>query len=244
MKACIIIPVYNHQKAIAHVMEQLKPRKLPCFLINDGSSDECSEVLQQIAAKQNDWVTLFERKHNGGKGAAVIDGFKIAISQGFTHALQIDADGQHQFEDISTFLHTSQQYPERLILGKPCFGDEVPKSRLYGRQITTLWIWINTLSFSIDDGMCGFRCYPLDAVDTLLQSRLLGQQMDFDIDIVVRLYWQGVDMVNIPTQVKYPIDGISHFKLLRDNLLISKKHAQLFFGMLFRFKPLLMRHFQ
>ena len=243
MKPCIIIPVYNHQEAIVHVIERLKPQGIPCFLINDGSSDECSLVLNFISKEHKDWVTLYEREQNGGKGAAVIDGFKLAIQQGYSHAIQIDADGQHCFEDIESFLKASQQHPEKLILGKPCFGDEVPKSRLYGRQITTIWIWINTLSLSIADGMCGFRCYPLVAVDSLLQSTLLGQQMDFDIDIVVRLYWQGLDMINIPTQVNYPIDGISHFNLLQDNILISKKHAQLFFGMLPRIKPLVLRHF-
>ncbi len=243
MKPCIIIPVYNHQEAIVHVIERLKPQGIPCFLINDGSSDECSLVLNFISKEHKDWVTLYEREQNRGKGAAVIDGFKLAIQQGYSHAIQIDADGQHCFEDIESFLKASQQHPEKLILGKPCFGDEVPKSRLYGRQITTIWIWINTLSLSIADGMCGFRCYPLVAVDSLLQSTLLGQQMDFDIDIVVRLYWQGLDMINIPTQVNYPIDGISHFNLLQDNILISKKHAQLFFGMLPRIKPLVLRHF-
>jgi len=128
-----------------------------------------------------------------------------------------------------------------LIIGKPCFDASVPKKRLYGRQFTNLWIWINNLSLSIADGMCGFRCYPLTAVDELLKSVSLGQRMDFDIDIVVRLYWQGLDIVNISTDVQYPVDGVSHFNMLQDNLLISGKHAQLFFGMLCRFPKLLLR---
>ena len=113
--------------------------------------------------------------------------------------------------------------------------------RLYGRQFTNLWIWINTLSFDIADGMCGFRCYPLTAVEQLLKSRKIGLRMDFDIDIVVRLYWQGLEVINIPTEVQYPMDGVSHFKMLQDNLLISKKHAQLFFGMLWRLPKLIIR---
>jgi glycosyltransferase involved in cell wall biosynthesis len=244
MKTCIIIPVYNHQEAIEFVVKRLKPFGLHCFLINDASLPECSEILKKIALQEKKWVTLSEREINGGKGAAVIDGFELAIDQGFTHAIQVDADGQHKLEDVNLFLDASKQSPEKLIIGQPIFDQSVPKKRLYGRQFTNLWIWINTLSFSIVDGMCGFRCYPLASVDELLKITSIGQRMDFDIDMVVRLYWQGVDIINLPTKVHYPIDGVSHFNVFKDNLLISKKHAQLFFGMLIRFPKLLLRHFQ
>jgi glycosyltransferase involved in cell wall biosynthesis len=189
MKVCVIIPVYNHETAIVKVVEQLKPLGLFCILVNDGSSDECTIVLQHIAERQSDWLTLYERENNGGKGAAVKDGLKLAIAKGFSHAIQIDADGQHKLDDIARFIKASEQYPERLILGKPCFDASVPKKRLYARQFTNLWIWINTLSFSIADGMCGFRCYPLIAVDELLKSERLGQRMDFDIDICIGRGW-------------------------------------------------------
>ena len=241
MKTSVIIPVYNHQDAIVHVVESLKPFGLPCYLVNDGSSPQCSAVLKRIAEQEKDWITLYERDRNGGKGAAVIDGLQLAIAGGFSHAIQIDADGQHRLSDIGRFLAASEQDPDKLILGKPHFDATVPKNRLYGRQLTNLWIWINTLSFAIADGMCGFRCYPLVAVDKLLKSVQLGQRMDFDIEVAVRLYWQGVDIVNIDTEVQYPLDGISHFQMLQDNLLISKKHAQLFFGMLWRLPRLLLR---
>ena len=244
MKTCVIIPVYNHQEAIGQVVGRLKPFGLPCYLVNDGSSMRCSAELRRIAQQEKDWITLYERDRNGGKGAAVMDGLQLAIAGGFSHAIQIDADGQHRLADISRFLTASEQHPDKLILGKPRFDATVPKKRLYGRQFTNLWIWINTLSVAIADGMCGFRCYPLAAVDNLLKSVQLGQRMDFDIEIVVRLYWQGVNVVNIDTEVQYPLDGISHFQMLQDNLLISRKHAQLFFGMLWRLPCLLLRHWR
>lgn len=241
MKICVIIPVYNHHHAITRVVEQLKPKGLYCFLVNDGSSLECSAVLQQIAEQESQWLSLLERKANGGKGAAVIDGFNLAFKQGYSHAIQIDADGQHQINDIERFISASEQYPERLILGQPIFDQSVPKKRLYGRKITNFWIWIHTLSFAIKDGLCGYRCYPLPAVNELLKKTRLGQGMNFDVEIIVRLYWQGLDVVNIPTAVQYPIDGVSHFKMLQDNILITKKHSQLFFGMLLRLPLLLIR---
>lgn len=244
MKTCVIIPVYNHQEAIGQVVERLKPYALPCYLVNDGSSPQCTAVLKRIAEQEQGWITLYEREQNGGKGAAVMDGLQLAIADGFSHAIQVDADGQHKLEDIGRLLETSGRHPARLILGKPRFDAAAPKGRLYGRQFTNLWIWINTLSFAIADGMCGFRCYPLAAVDRLLKSARLGRRMDFDIEIAVRLYWQGVDVINLETDVQYPLDGISHFKMLQDNLLISRKHAQLFFGMLWRLPRLLLRHWR
>ena len=244
MKTCVIIPVYNHQEAIVRVVEQLKSFGLPCYLVNDGSSEQCSAVLRRIAEQEKDWITLYERGRNGGKGAAVMDGLQLAIATDFSHAIQIDADGQHRLADISRFLTTSRLYPDKLILGKPRFDATVPKIRLYCRQLTNLCIWINTLSLAIADGMCGFRCYPLVSVDKLLKSVQLGQRMNFDIDVVVRLYWQGVDVINIETEVQYPLDGISHFKMWQDNLLISAKHVQLLFGLLWRWPRLLLRHWR
>jgi glycosyltransferase involved in cell wall biosynthesis len=234
--------VYNHEHAIVQVIANLKQYGIPCLLVNDGSSAACTAVLAELAKQQADWLTLINRAENGGKGAAVVDGFNEAIRRGYTHALQIDADGQHNVDDIPRFLEASRQHPNAMILGKPVFDDSVPKSRLYGRQITNVWIAINTLSFAIADGMCGFRLYPLPAVQQLISTHQIAQRMDFDIDSVVRLYWQGVEAINLTTAVNYPLDGVSHFKLWRDNVMISKTHARLFFGMLMRIPSLLLRH--
>ncbi len=241
MKTCIIIPVYDHEAAIPHMLAKLKNFGIPTFLVNDGSSTLCSQVLTDCAEQEPDWLTLINRPENGGKGAAVLDGFKAAQALGFSHALQIDADGQHDVNDIPAFLEAGEQHPEALILGRPLFDGTAPKSRVYGRTIANLWVWINTLSFAVEDSMCGFRLYPLDAVAKLSRVTGIAGGMDFDIDILVRLYWQGVNVVNIPTAVQYPYDGVSHFKLWRDNAMISKTHAKLFFGMLQRIPQLLGR---
>jgi len=241
MKACIVIPVYNHEAAIPHVLAKLKSVGIPTILVNDGSSARCSQILADCAEREPDWLILINRSENGGKGAAVLDGFKAAQALGFSHALQIDADGQHDVNDIPAFLDAGKQHPEALILGQPRFDQTAPKSRVYGRTIANLWVWINTLSFAVADSMCGFRLYPLTAVEALSRVTDIAEGMDFDIDILVRLYWQGVDVINIPTKVNYPYDGVSHFKLWRDNVLISKTHATLFFGMLLRIRQLLNR---
>ena len=127
MKTCVIIPVYNHQEAIVHVVEALKPFGLPCYLVNDGSSAQCSAVLRRIAEQEKDWITLYERDQNGGKGAAVMDGLQLAIAGGFSHAIQIDADGQHRLADIGRFLAASEQASGQIDSGQAplrCNGAE------------------------------------------------------------------------------------------------------------------------
>jgi glycosyltransferase involved in cell wall biosynthesis len=244
MKPCIIIPVYNHEHAIVQVISKLKPFGIPCLLVNDGSSVACSAVLEDCARQEVGWLTLLNRPENGGKGAAVIDGFNAAQRLGYTHAIQIDADGQHNIDDIARFLEAGRLNPEAMILGQPVFDESVPKNRLYGRRVTNWWIAINTVSLAIADGMCGFRLYPLAAVGKLINTTQIAQGMDYDIEIVVRLYWQGIEAINIPTAVCYPYDGVSHFRLLHDNIMISKTHARLFFGMLIRFPQLILRHWR
>ncbi|WFP50258.1 glycosyltransferase family 2 protein [Methylomonas sp. EFPC3] len=244
MNTCLVIPVYNHERAIVPLLARLKRFGLPCILVDDGSSPACRQVLIECAARHRSWITLLQRPSNGGKGAAVVDGFQRAIAQGFSHALQIDADGQHDVDDIPKFLELGCQHPEKMILGTPQYQSDAPKSRVHGRKITNFWIAVNTLSTAIGDGMCGFRLYPLAAVGQLLAGSRLAPGMAFDIDIVVRLYWQGLEAVNLATAVRYPLDGVSHFDLWRDNLKISAAHARLFCGMLLRLPRLLARHWR
>ncbi|MBL6985440.1 MAG: glycosyltransferase family 2 protein [Methylobacter sp.] len=241
MKPCIIIPVYNHEAAIPQVLAKLKRFGIPTILVNDGSSAQCAQTLADCAEQEPDWLTLINRLENGGKGAAVLDGFKAAEILGYSHAIQIDADGQHDVNDIPAFLDAAKQCPNALILGQPLFDETAPKSRVYGRTIANFWVWVNTLSLAIADSMCGFRVYPLAAVTQLIGTTDIARGMAFDIDILVRLYWQGVEVINMPTRVSYPYDGVSHFKLWRDNLMISKAHAKLFFGMLRNCSQLLSR---
>ncbi|WP_447919068.1 glycosyltransferase family 2 protein [Achromobacter aegrifaciens] len=238
-KLCALIPVYNHGATVAAVHAQLAAQGLPCVLVDDGSAPSCAAALDALATQPR--THLVRRAENGGKGAAVQDGLRAAAALGYTHALQVDADGQHALPDAAVFAQASRANPQALICGAPLYGDDVPRSRLYGRWLTRVWVWINTLSRDIPDAMCGFRVYPLALALPVIDGARVGRRMDFDIAILVRLHWRGVAMVWLPTRVAYPQGGISHFKGLRDNLLISRMHAQLFFGMLARSPALLWR---
>lgn len=238
-KLCAVIPVYNHGATVAAVHAQMVAQGLPCVLVDDGSEPGCAAVLNTLAAQPR--THLLRRAANGGKGAAVQDGLRAAAALGYTHALQVDADGQHALRDALAMADASRAQPQAVICGAPVYGDDVPRSRLYGRWLTRIWVWINTLSLDIPDAMCGFRVYPLDRVLPVIDGVSVGRRMDFDIAILVRLHWRGVPMAWHPTRVTYPEGGVSHFKGLRDNLLISRMHARLFFGMLGRSPALLWR---
>ncbi len=238
---CAVIPVYNHEGAIGAVTARLLAHGLHCILVDDGSTAACARVLDDLAAAAPAQVTLVRLPVNQGKGAAVMAGIARATALGYSHALQIDADGQHDTDDVPRFLAAAQARPDAVICGHPVYDESVPKARLYGRYATHIWVWINTLSFDIRDSMCGFRIYPLAALNALAARRRLGQRMNFDTDVLVRLYWRGVRVVNLPTRVRYPADGVSHFQVWRDNVQISAMHTSLFCGMLPRIPLLLAR---
>ncbi len=238
MKAVVIIPVYNHEHAITAVVDQVRTFDMPVLLVDDGCKPSCAAVLDDLAKREG--VSLFRRAQNGGKGAAVMSGLEEARRLGFTHGVQIDADGQHALKDLPRFLEQANANPDALVTGVPQYDASVPKGRLYARYLTHIWVWINTLSFAIRDSMCGFRVYPLERTLAAIVPGI-GKRMDFDPEIAVRLVWRGTKVINLPTPVTYPTDGVSHFDALWDNVRISGMHTRLFFGMLVRLPMLLWR---
>lgn len=234
----VVIPVYDHEHAIAHVVDGVLKAGLPCLLVDDGSRSSCAQELDRLA-REHAAVHLLRLASNQGKGGAMVAGFGWAAENGYTHALQIDADGQHATADIPAFVAASQQAPAAVICGIPAYDASVPKARLYGRYVTHVWVWINTLSLHLRDSMCGFRVYPLPPLRQLLAEETIGRRMDFDTEILVRLYWRRVPVEHLSTRVTYPADGVSHFRVWQDNLRISGMHARLFFGMVRRLPRLL-----
>ena len=243
-RPAIVIPVYNHEDAITKTLEDVLVHGYSVVLVNDGSSEACTDILQTLAQTHNGLVHLLHLEINSGKGAAVKAGMKYLLSQGLSHALQIDADGQHNTTDIPLFIQTAESAPNNLISGFPVYDVSVPSHRYYARYLTHIWVWINTLSFAIKDSMCGFRVYPLGSTCQLINSFSCGDRMDFDMEIIVRWVWAGHKISNIPTKVHYPENGISHFNAVKDNVLISWMHTRLFFGMLWRAPAILWSRFR
>ena len=237
---CVIIPIYDNEQTIRGVVESVVALDLPCLIVDDGSHAATRQVLREID-RDFSRVEVIRRESNGGKGAAMARGFHAAFDRGYTHAIQLDADGQHRAEDGPRLLDEARRSPGALILGRPVFDDDAPGIRRYGRWVTHFWVWLETLSFDIKDALCGFRCYPLEPVVRLYENVEIGHGMVFDTEIAVRLYWDGVPMVNVDTSVSYVRGGVSHFHYVRDNLRIMRLHTVLVFGMLRRLPSLLFR---
>lgn len=237
-KPCIVVPIYNHGETIASTVAALRPCGAHFFIIDDGSDHATRSVLDALA-QHDSAITLQRFGTNQGKGAAVTCGLELAFGQGYTHALQIDADGQHDTRDAPKLLELARANPESLISAQPLYDASVPRIRHLSRYITHSWVAVETLSLHPPDTMCGFRVYPLAATQRLFDSVQLGRRMDFDIEIIVRLLWQGVELLRYDTKVQYPARGKSHFRYFADNVLIAKMHARLFFGMIRRLPAIL-----
>ncbi len=225
MRTCAIIPTYENPQTIEGVVQAVRTHVPDVIVVDDGSSEATRAVARSLG--ERGLATIELRSANGGKGAAVKTGLFAAQRLGFTHALQIDADGQHDAADIPALLAASLAEPRALVLGQPVFDASAPKSRLYGRQVSVFWCRIETLSKRVGDPLCGFRVYPVDAT---IATRASGNAMDFDPEVAVRLAWAGHPIVHVPTRVKYIASsdgGVSHYRNFVDTLLISLMHTRL-----------------
>ena len=219
---CAVIPTYDNPDTVREVVVAVREH-LPVIVVDDGSAAEGRAAVDAIGAEG--LAQIHHREQNGGKGAAVTTGFMLAREAGYSHALQVDADGQHALGDIPRFIEAAREQPEALILGAPVYDESAPKGRLIGRKITQFWTNIETYGRVIDDPMCGFRVYPVEAACEVAPR--CGMRMDFDIEVAVRLVWHGLSVVNLPTQVVYHEGGVSHFNYFSDNVRISWMHSRL-----------------
>lgn len=240
MRLCIVVPHYDHVAQFATVLPRLADSGLPLIVVDDHSSAEVFAQLASLIARRAPETILKRLDANHGKGGAVSAALRAAREAGYSHALQIDADGQHDLDGIIALAAEAEHTPNCIICGEPVFDRDMPALRYYARYLTLFLCQLETLSREIRDPMCGFRVYPLNEVLEICDSARLGSRMDFDPEILVRAVWAGIALKYVPVKVNYPEHGTSHFHYLRDNLLISWMHTRLITGMLLRM-PLLLR---
>ena len=241
MKACIVVPHYDHLEQFRRYLPRLAAAGLPLVVVDDASPPGVVENLAALLGSVGVETSLVRHAENRGKGGAVTTGLRTALGKGYTHALQVDADGQHDCERIPAFLEAVGGRSDTIVCGEPVFDESQSKLRHYARYITLVFTWIETLGTEIRDAMCGFRLYPLAPIVAILDRTRIGGRMAFDPELLVRAVWAGLRLSYIPVRVVYPEGGRSHFHYLRDNLGISWMHARLLVGMMLRLPWLLAR---
>ena len=229
-RTCAVIPTFNNPLTIAGVVSDVRRHLDDVLIVDDGSHDEGRRALDELAGKGV--ARVIRRERNGGKGAAVKTGLRAAHELGFSHALQIDADGQHDTADIPKFLARAAERPQAAVLGHPVYDETMPRGRRAAHVLTNFMVLLQTGGRVIVDPQCGFRVYPIAPA---LEVAARGDRMSFDIEIAVRLVWAGIPIVNVPTGVRYlsrAAGGTSHFRPVRDNVAITLLHTRLLFASL------------
>lgn len=238
-KIGFVIPVYNHGSTLESVVSSLKKFNLPVIVVDDGNDEKNQMLIKQVADSHKE-VEVVRLEKNSGKGKAMTAGVLKAIEKGLTHIFQLDADGQHEIEKCGEFIKLSCENPKAIICGFPIYDDTVPLKRKKGREFSNCWARVVTLNKNIKDVLCGFRIYPVESYARVLKSHSwINSRMGYDTDILVHLLWKNVPLVNAGVHVTYPKDGISNFRMVRDNVHISFTFARLCVGMIFRLPYLL-----
>ncbi len=233
IRICIIIPFYNNRQTVNEVATRCAAYIPDIFLIDDGSTDGSGQTIDR-----QEKMRLIEMTVNSGKGAAVQAGAQAAFAEGFTHAIQIDADLQHDPDSIPLFLQLLAKDPGAVVIGVRRFDRDTPILSRFGRWFGNLWVRIETLGIRVDDTQCGFRLYPLDLFNML---RFDQNRMAFDVEIIVKAVRHGFHIRNLEVPVRYfkGNERVTHFRLFRDNWEMSKLHFQFTWGCLVHWPAML-----
>jgi glycosyltransferase involved in cell wall biosynthesis len=239
----VLIPSYNSGPKLVETVREARRFWAPVWVVIDGSTDGSDRALKHLAAGDPE-IRVLTLSRNQGKGAAILHGIRLAEAAGFTHALTMDADGQHPAALIPDFIAASRAHPRGLILGRPIFDDTAPRIRVLGRKLSNWWTDVETLWAGSFDSLFGFRVYPVTGLRQVMEAHRWMRRFDFDAEAAVRLCWSGFTPISLPAPVRYftPAQGgVSHFHYGRDNVLLTWMHLRLLASFLVRLPLLLAR---
>lgn len=239
----VLIPSYNPGGKVVLTVKEALQNWSPVWVVVDGSNDGSKEMLEELA-RQSEGLRVIVLQQNRGKGAAILEGLRVAGNEGVTHVLTMDSDGQHPANKISEFMALSEKNPQAMILGVPDFGVEAPALRVKGRKISNWWANLETFWEGIGDSLFGFRVYPLQPLKQVMERNRWMRRFDFDPEAAVRLCWAGVKPINLVAPVRYfskEVGGVSHFQYFRDNKLLTWMHIRLMVEMVLRSPALIFK---
>lgn len=239
----ILIPSFNTGPIVLNVVKEALKVWQPVYVVVDGSNDGTEETLAKLAETEPH-LTVIHHKTNKGKGSAIYTGMDVALANNFTHILTMDADGQHPATAIKEYMELSISHPDSMILGVPVFDADAPALRVNGRKVSNFWANLETLWMGINDSLFGFRIYPIKKLKTVMDATVFARRFDFDPEVAVKMVWNNVPVINQAVPVRYlsaEEGGVSQFKYIRDNTLLTWMHTRLFLGFLLRIPVLIWR---
>lgn len=215
LKCCVIIPTYNNQQTLLDVINDVKAYTTNVIVVNDGSTDDTLNIISEI-----DWIEKVSYENNRGKGFAIRSGFKHALSLGYEYAITIDSDGQHYAKDLPIFIDAIQKKPDSLLIGSRYMeGKEQSKGSGFANKFSNFWFAVET-GIKLPDTQSGYRLYPIKALEN---KKWFCSKYEFEIEVIVRAAWKGINVSCIPIDVYYPSaeERVTHFRPFADFFRIS-----------------------
>ena len=222
-RTLVVIPVYNNERTIKQVIEQCQEFTESVLVVNDGSTDQTSKLIEESCPRY-----IVDLEDNYGKGRAIIEGARFAKDRGYKYMITLDADGQHFPSDLPIFLSQIQKNPGTILIGCRKMngeGGDIPGSSIFGRKFSNFWVWVET-GHKLPDTQSGYRLYP---VKSLLHEKWSRSRYDFEIEVIVKNLWRKIPIKSVPISVFYPKKGsrVSSFRPFMDNLRLTSLHARL-----------------
>jgi len=244
MKICIIIPVYNSEKLIADVLQSVLQHAENVIVVNDGSTDGTLDAIRHCGLdpqSPDKRITLVSYTKNRGKGYALQCGFQKATEMGFTHAVTMDADGQHLAADIAMLVQAAEKQPDAMIIGARKFDNpNMPQGNIFANNFSNFWFMVQT-GRKLPDTQTGFRVYPLKKVGKM---RLFTNRYEAELEMLVRSAWRNIPIVSQSINVYYPPinERLSHFRAGKDFFRISVLNTVLcFFAVVYGYPSMFFR---
>ncbi len=204
LKCCVLIPTYNNERTVEKVITEVLEYTDDLVIVNDGSTDSTAKILSGINT-----IQLITFPKNKGKGIALREGFKFAAAKGYDYAITLDSDGQHFANDIPTLIHRLQKEKNILIVGARNMDQaSVPGKSSFGNKFSSFWYWVIT-GIKLPDTQSGFRLYPIGHYKTM---KFYTGKFEFEIEVMVRSAWKGINVTSEPVSVYYGTDRVSHFR--------------------------------
>ncbi|MCC6286294.1 MAG: DUF2062 domain-containing protein [Chitinophagaceae bacterium] len=209
-RCCVIIPTYNNAGTLPAVITDVAGYTKNIIVVNDGSTDKTESLITSFP-----FITYIGYSKNVGKGWALRRGFEKAITLGYEYAITIDSDGQHFAKDIPAFIEKQKAFPAAIIIGSRNLNQKnMPGKNTFGNRFSNFWFKVET-GISMPDTQSGYRLYP---IQYFKNTQFFTRKYEFEIEVLVRAVWKGLDITSVPVSVYYAPKGerITHFRPFKD----------------------------